>query len=303
MREWATSLKEFEAHFHLLWTHAKYGDDVRCGWSRIVCLFRRTAPLSLCVHVIRNCSASRGKNVTEKCRQARNKQHNAGERTFFWLLLGVAFCLATIWISFCVSASLLAIAHLYLCYYYYYYSRSSKTIALGNWGLSSKLCFNVSCAKVHSMRTVQSVSIYVDVRCQTRRTHTHTHMRDFYLGLCFFFTITVLLIPPISMYTWNGWSGIFDVIRCVANAFMWKQSDYVCTIGPVDEQRRASSTLIVEVANERVSEQTKWNDSQPNGRFGVHIFFMQYAATYSGWPFVRWIVCEFNRSREWSRQI
>lgn len=45
-------------------------------------------------------------------------------------------------------------------YYYYCYSRSSKTIALGNWGLSSKLCFNVF--RAHSIAytaTVQSFSV------------------------------------------------------------------------------------------------------------------------------------------------
>lgn len=125
-----------------IWGHIFMGiapsDGASCGWCWI-CAVSWETPSPLRSH---NCFPPGGKKngeekmqTTDKQSAQRNQAQRQKKRRICAFFLGTALCSAAIWISFRFRLAFLL--------YYYCYSRSSKTIASGNWGLSSKLCFNV----------------------------------------------------------------------------------------------------------------------------------------------------------------
>lgn len=112
----------------------------------------------------------------------------AEKKRMCFFSLRMAFCWAAIWISFLFGLAFLL--------YYYCYSRSSKTIALGNWGLSSKLCFNVLRKSTFFARIWLSQCLFTCVDA-VRLSNTCAHDDDDDTSTSAFFLRLQSPIPPL----------------------------------------------------------------------------------------------------------
>lgn len=276
----------FETHFHGLGhIYTRIAQEWRCKlwleWN--VCLFGGAHPVvshfrtNSRSHISRNCflTVEKQKNCNRKCRQPTNEraQHHR------WNVLCFSLCFShsphdcdSDFFSFL------------LCRCYYYYSRSSKTIASGNWGLSSKLCFNVF---VCTFRAYGLVSVYL---CEcvyalySACTHTHDISTSTFLFYEYGTADTTSTTTTTHVYgdVWDGWRGIWRYsARCERVHVKTKRLclyDWASWRAEMNREEKAKHRQAC--SSHRSVDRLKWQSerkqrvtaSRPNGRFDdVHV--------------------------------